>query len=56
MPTPLFDGPFDVGSNNFDVSSDGTFVMIEADPSARHTQVDVVLNWVEDLARLVPVR
>jgi hypothetical protein len=56
VPVPLFDGPFDVGSSNFDVSPDGTFVMIELEPSARHTQVEVVLNWVEDLARLVPTR
>jgi hypothetical protein len=46
VPAALFDGPFDVGANNFDVSSDGTFVMIEADPTARHTQVDIVQNWL----------
>jgi serine/threonine-protein kinase len=52
-PAPLFDGPFDIGANNFDVSPDGTFVMIEGDSSARHTQIDVVLNWAEDFRRLL---
>ncbi|MGH9199712.1 MAG: protein kinase domain-containing protein [Vicinamibacterales bacterium] len=57
VPAPLFDGPFDVGANNFDVGPDGTyFVMIEADSSARHTQVDVVLNWLEELKQRVPTR
>ena len=56
VPAPLFDGPFHVGTNNFDVASDGTFIMTEADPTARHTQIDVVLNWVEDIARRVPLR
>jgi serine/threonine-protein kinase len=57
VPTPLFDGPFDVGANNFDVSPDGaSFVMIEADATARHTQVEVVLNWQEELKQRVPTR
>ena len=57
VPAALFDGPFDVGANSLDVSPDGTyFVMIEADPSARHTQANVVLNWDEEIARLVPSR
>ncbi|HJU41380.1 MAG TPA: protein kinase [Vicinamibacterales bacterium] len=56
-PVPLFDGPFDVGANNFDVSPDGTsFIMIEADPNARHTQVNVVLNWAEEIRRLLASR
>ncbi|MGQ0734278.1 MAG: protein kinase domain-containing protein [Acidobacteriota bacterium] len=56
VPAALFDGPFDVGANNFDVAPDGTFVMIEADPHARHTQIDVVQNWAEDIKRLLPSR
>jgi hypothetical protein len=37
------------------ISPDGTyFVMVEADPNARPTQVHVVLNWLEELKRLVP--
>jgi eukaryotic-like serine/threonine-protein kinase len=55
-PTPLFEGPFDVSANNFDVAPDGTFVMIEGDPSARHTQIDVVLNWAEDFRRRLAAR
>ena len=55
--TRLFDGPFDVGANNFDVWPDGTsFVMVEADPGARHTQVDVVQNWAKDVAQLISSR
>jgi serine/threonine-protein kinase len=57
LPAPLFDGPFFAGTFNFDVSPDGTsFIMIESDPSARHTQVEVVLNWAEDIRRLLPLR
>jgi len=55
-PIALFDGPFDMGANNFDVFPDGTFVMVEADPSARHAQIDVVLNWQEELKQRVPTR
>jgi Tol biopolymer transport system component len=52
VPAPLFDGPFDAGANNLEVSPDGaSFIMIEADPSARHTQIDVVLHWADDLTR-----
>jgi hypothetical protein len=40
---------------NFDISPDGThFVMVESDPDARPTRVNVVLNWTEELKRLVP--
>ena len=56
-PQFLFEGPF-VGTQdmNFDISPDGThFVMVEADPDARPTRVNVVLNWIEELKRLVPI-
>lgn len=53
VPTALFDGPFDAASSSFDISPDGTyFVMVEADPNAQPTQVQVVLNWVEELKRV----
>jgi eukaryotic-like serine/threonine-protein kinase len=53
-PTALFSGPFETGSPNFDVSPDGqSFVMVEADPDAKPTQINVVLNWSRELTRLV---
>ncbi len=53
VPAPLFDGPFETGSANFDISPDGTyFVMVEADPNARPTQVHVVVNWAEEVKLL----
>jgi eukaryotic-like serine/threonine-protein kinase len=56
-PVPLFNGPFETGSPQFDVSPDGTsFVMVEADPNARPTQVHVVLNWAEEVKRLASAR
>ena len=40
---------------NYDVMLDGAhFVMIGADEQARSTQINVVLNWFEELRRLVP--
>jgi Tol biopolymer transport system component len=53
-PQELFSGPFETGSPQFDVAADGTFVMVEADPDAKPTQIHVVLNWAEELKRLVP--
>ena len=42
-------------SGQFDISRDGTyFIMVEADPDASPTQLQVVLNWTEELKRLVP--
>jgi Tol biopolymer transport system component len=55
-PAVLFSGPFETGSPGFDISPDGTyFVMVEADPSAKPTQIHVVLNWSEELKRIMPV-
>ncbi len=47
----LFDGPFDTTQDmNFDVSPDRTrFVMVEADPDASPTRLQVVLNWPAEL-------
>jgi serine/threonine protein kinase/Tol biopolymer transport system component len=55
-PEVLFTGPFETGLAGFDVFPDGTFAMVEADPDARPTQINVVLNWTEELKRLVPTR
>ena len=53
-PEPLFTGPFETGSPPFDISPDGTyFVMVEAQPDARPSEINVVLNWHEELKRLV---
>jgi serine/threonine-protein kinase len=52
-PEPLFTGPFETGSPPFDISPDGTyFVMVEAQPDARPSEINVVLNWHEELKRL----
>jgi dipeptidyl aminopeptidase/acylaminoacyl peptidase len=40
----------------FDVSPDGQrFLFIRAEPGSRPTRLDVILNWAEELKRLVPV-
>ena len=48
--SPLF-GP------NYDITPDGKkFLMIEEEEkSSRATQINVILNWAEDLKRLVPI-
>jgi Tol biopolymer transport system component len=55
-PQLLFDGPFDTTQNpNFDVSPDGQhFVMVEADPDATPNRLQIVVNWPEELKKLVP--
>ncbi len=45
-----------VGSRNYDISPDGeTFMLIERTEEFSPTRVEVVLNWFEELKRLVPV-
>jgi Tol biopolymer transport system component len=56
-PRLLFEGRFDTFGSlaNFDVTPDGRrFVMIQEGPGMR-TQINVVLNWFDELKRLVPV-
>ncbi len=55
-PEVLFDGPFDTTQDhNFDVFPDGeSFVMVEADPDARPSRINIVLNWFEELKERVP--
>jgi serine/threonine-protein kinase len=58
-PTLLFEGRFEGGTrafpgSNYDVTPDGRFVMIRRDESAGPAQINVVLNWFEELKRLVP--
>ena len=57
-PTLLFDGPYISragelgGSQSYDVAPDGRFLMVKRDLSSG--PLVVVLNWVEELKRLVP--
>ena len=58
-PTPLFEARFrmDPTGNfrNYDVSLDGQrFVMIESAQDLAPAELLVVLNWFEELKRLVP--
>ena len=57
-PEYLFDGPFDTTQDmNFDIACDGTrFVMVEADPDASPTRLQVVLNWAEELKTKLPAK
>lgn len=55
-PVVLFDGPYLVeaggrGSHSFDVDPDGRFLMVK---NAERTEAHLVLNWSEELQRLVP--
>ena len=49
----LFSGPFDTSGMNYSIARDGKhFIMVEADPHARPTQLNVVQNWAEEVRRL----
>jgi hypothetical protein len=59
LPHPLFKGQFQesgTGTSGYDVSLDGRrFLMIQpTEPEQPATQVGVVINWFEELRRLVP--
>ena len=55
-PRVLFEGPYFITRGgipmSYDVSPDGRFLMIRSDPAPTH--LNVVLNWFEELKRLVP--
>ena len=60
-PRELFQGPFEMGGvrpgfPNYDVTRDGQrFLMIKKDKeTALAERIHVVLNWSEELKRLVP--
>ena len=59
-PLVLFEGTYErVGgelSTNYDVASDGRFLMVrsEGNPRATEQQINVVLNWFEELKARVP--
>jgi serine/threonine-protein kinase len=51
-PEMLFSGPFDLLTTDYTLSVDGArFIMVESDPNARPTQIQVVLNWAEEVKR-----
>jgi class 3 adenylate cyclase/Tol biopolymer transport system component len=53
-PETLFTGPFETGSPAFDVLPDGSgFVMVEADPDAKPTRLEVVVHWTAELESLI---
>jgi len=60
IPEILFEGNFvlenfDSGATNYDVTPDGQhFLMIKAIEEEVAGQINVILNWFEELKRLVP--
>ncbi len=49
-------GPGGFGPPNFDVTPDGQhFVMMRPAQASGPEQINVVLNWSEELKRLVPI-
>ena len=59
-PRILFEGAFERGVNglhNYDVTADGErFVMIEADASSALRTIHVVLNFLDELERILPTK
>ena len=55
-PRLLFEASYHAsGVVNYDVSPDGQhFVMIETDPNGDGRRLEIVLNWFDELERLVP--
>ena len=55
----LFEGKYvqyPIARRPYDIAPDGRLLMIKgADNQAPETQINVVLNWFEELKRLVPV-
>ena len=59
-PRVLFEGQFEWGGTNirnYDIAPDGQrFVMIQAEEESARTEIVVVLNWFQELKRLVPTK
>jgi hypothetical protein len=59
-PRPLFEAPFVSYGESFisyDVAPDGRFLGIrDINPGSPTNQINVVLNWTEELKRRVPTR
>ena len=58
-PGKLFDGRFEMGQRtfrNYDISRDGErFLMVQGKEESASTEVVVVLNWFQELEKLVPM-
>jgi serine/threonine-protein kinase len=58
MPRELFKGQFrgsaTLFDHSYDLAPDGRFIMIREDEESAKTKINVVLNWFEELKRLVP--
>jgi serine/threonine-protein kinase len=57
-PIPLFEDRYATeykGRPNYDVGPDGRFLMVEVEKGSEGARLEVVLNWFDELARLVPV-
>jgi hypothetical protein len=57
-PAALFEGDFLSAQNrrNYDVTADGEqFMMIADDPDAAEPQIEVILNWFEELRERAPI-
>ena len=58
-PRILFEQPYeasDLGVANYDVAPDERFVVVRSTNTVRDNMLTVVLNWQEDLKRLVPAK
>jgi serine/threonine-protein kinase len=55
-PRTLFEAPYETHwlGKHYDVSPDGRFLMVKVPPDLAPRRVNVVLNWFEELERLVP--
>jgi eukaryotic-like serine/threonine-protein kinase len=59
QPRTLFEKRFQstsskYGPRDYDLAPDGRFVMVKPSPDAPPTQIQVVMNWFEELKRRVP--
>ena len=52
LPRMLFQTDFEW--DGFDVASDGRFLIMRAPDGQRRSQIRVILNWAEEVKRLVP--
>ncbi len=55
-PQLVFEGPYltDQGTSNYDISPDGQRFLMIKEGEGQAAQINVVLNWFEELKRLVP--